>query len=394
MAKKKEIDKNVYESARERVFRAYELFDHIAVSFSGGKDSTAVLNVAIEVARELDRLPLDVIFYDEEAIPIQTDEYVRRVSKLPEVNLRWYCLPIKHRNACSRKHPWWHPWNPEKKDKWVRPLPEEAITMVPGFKPRYSHSDVAGLLFDPKKHGNVGMLMGIRAQESMTRYRAVTGKKIDNYIIRYEPPTDRGNLWKVYPIYDWTTEDVWTAPDKFGWDYNTTYDALDKAGVSPYMQRCSPPYGEEPLQKLWTYKKCFPEIWDRMSTRVPGANTAVRYALTDLYAYGGTPDKPDGMTWEEFLTYYIKKFNPKDQKRIAKRIQGIINRHYKKTMDPIMPTAPHPETGVCWKLLLRIANRGDFKNRTQPGMNLDTRKLDKHWEKYNEELAEYRKGDR
>lgn len=394
MARKKIIEKDVYQSARERVFRAYELFDHVAVSFSGGKDSTATLQVALEVATELDRLPLDVFFHDEEAIPIQTAEYVRRIANRPDINLRWYCLPIKHRNACSRKNPWWHPWNPEKKDKWVRPLPPEAITMVPGFKSEYTHADVAGLLFDPKVHGNVGMLMGIRAQESMTRYRAVTKKKIDNYIIRYEPPTDRGNLWKVYPIYDWATEDVWTAPDEFGWDYNTTYDALDKAGVPPHMQRCSPPFGEEPLQKLWTYKKCFPEIWDRMVNRVPGANTAVRYALTDLYSYGGVAEKPEDMEWEEFLIHYIKKFNPKDQKRISKRIHDEINRHFNKTTDPIMPTAPHPKTGVSWKFLLRIATRGDFKNRSQAAMTIDTNNLDRHWKKYNAELAEFRKGGR
>jgi predicted phosphoadenosine phosphosulfate sulfurtransferase len=53
------------------------------VSFSGGKDSTAVLNTALVVAKELGRLPLDVVFFDEEAIHPPTIEYVERVRQAP-----------------------------------------------------------------------------------------------------------------------------------------------------------------------------------------------------------------------------------------------------------------------------------------------------------------------
>jgi len=97
------LDKNVYELALDRVRQAYEMFDTVKVMFSGGKDSTVVLNVVLEVARELNRLPLEVIFFDEEAISYETEDYVRRVAELPDINLRWLCIPIKHRNATSRK---------------------------------------------------------------------------------------------------------------------------------------------------------------------------------------------------------------------------------------------------------------------------------------------------
>jgi predicted phosphoadenosine phosphosulfate sulfurtransferase len=45
------VDADVYTLALERSAYTFEHFDHVAVSFSGGKDSTAVLNVALEVAR-------------------------------------------------------------------------------------------------------------------------------------------------------------------------------------------------------------------------------------------------------------------------------------------------------------------------------------------------------
>lgn len=392
---KKTFDRNfiatsVYDLAIERLNHAFDMFDHIAVSFSGGKDSTACLMLTLQVARERGRLPLDVVFWDEEAIPMQTEEYVRRVANWPDVNLTWYCLPVKHRNACSRKSPWWYPWAEEDRDKWVRPLPPEAVTTCPGFVRGMSIPDMNGLMYDPKMYGNVGFIMGIRAQESLVRLRAVTAKKEDNFIVKYTGDTDQGNFYKVYPIYDWRTEDVWTAPNLYGWDYNRAYDLLDKAGMTPSMQRVSPAYGEEPLQKLWSYSVCFPEVWDRMLSRVPGAATAARYALTELYSYGSRPEKPDDVTWEEYLTHYIRKFDPTSQKIIAERIKLEIRNHYRQTKDPILEQAPHPETGVSWKWLLMLAMRGDFKNRKQPGARILAERLPELWANYEEEYAQWR----
>ena len=74
---RKVVDENVYDLAIERLTYAYEIFDSIHVSFSGGKDSTVCLNLAYEVAKKLGRLPLHVHFFDEEAIPFETERYVR-----------------------------------------------------------------------------------------------------------------------------------------------------------------------------------------------------------------------------------------------------------------------------------------------------------------------------
>ena len=85
--KKKYIDQNVYEKALERIEYLYEVFDDVVVSFSGGKDSTAMLLCAIEVAEKIGRLPVKAVFYDEEAIHPPTIEYVERVRNDPKVDL-------------------------------------------------------------------------------------------------------------------------------------------------------------------------------------------------------------------------------------------------------------------------------------------------------------------
>ena len=374
LAKKKEIEADVLALARERISTAFERFDTVAVSFSGGKDSTACLNLTLEEAKKRGIKNVPVFFFDEEAIPYETEDYVRRVSKEPLVDLQWLCLPVRHRNGCSRQEPWWFPWAPEAKEKWVRSLPPEAITDIKGLptnpSERLTIPEAVGLLFDPMVHGSVGMVMGIRADESLTRTRAIlSGRNRDDlHIIPFTDSTAKNKgLFKVYPIYDWKTADVWTAPQKFGWDYNTAYDVLTYAGVKPSDQRCAPPYGEEPMLGLYQFSICFPNIWDKMQNRVEGADTAARYSRTVLYSYNTRPQKPENMAWEDFCKSWIEKHPDPYRGIIRDRIKQEIKSHFSKTKDPLMKT-PHPLTGIGWDFLVMLAVRGDFKNRKKPAL--------------------------
>lgn len=403
-----DLDTDVYTLALERMAHVFDTFDHVAVSFSGGKDSTATLHVALEVAHSDPRyerhLPLRAFFHDEEAIPLETEEYVRRVSQRDDVALEWMCLPVKHRNACSRRHPWWWPWAPEDEAKWCRPLPPEARTTLGGFptwpaEARLSIPDANGLFFPPRL-GNCAVLMGIRAQESLTRLRAV--RRVaqygeHNWLVRFNGGSSQSNVWKAYPIYDWRTEDVWTGPAKFGWDWNRAYDRLEMAGVSHAAQRCSPAFGEEPIRGLYQYAACFPEVWARMAERVPGVGAAVRYARTELYGYGSRPEKPPGVTWPEFLSHYLTKHDRAAAAQFTGRIKFFINLHYKKTPDPIAAKAPHPVTGTSWDFLLALAMRGDFKERrvasatvmTDQDAGANPEGKAREWKRYADEIAEH-----
>lgn len=394
--KKKEIDKNVYDLAIERINKTYDIFDNVVVMFSGGKDSTVCLNLALQVAKERNKLPLDVFFFDEEAIPYETIDYVQRVAELPEVNMHWLCIPVKHRNGCSRSEPFWYPWAPEAEEKWVRPLPDNqwVITYkdLPMFpiepSQRPSVPDCNGLIFTPDKYGEVALIMGIRSEESLTRYRTILqtgfGKRYEPYMINLKSQTALGNVWKVCPIYDMKTIDVWTAPKKYGWDYNTTYDILEKLGLTHLQQRCAPPYGEEPMRGLWQYSIAFPDIWDKMQTRVKGSATAARYANTELYAFGGLPEKPKDMSWMDFIKYYLEKHPQPYRSEIAKRINEMIKAHYGKTKEPILATH-HYQTGIGWEFLLRIAMRGDYKGRKTPLYSNNQKQVAEQKRKYEKE---------
>ena len=47
-----------------------------------------------------------------------------------------------------------------------------------------------------------------------------------------------------------------------------------------------------------------------------------------------------------------------------------MENHYKNTNDPIPEMYSHAITGLSWKLLLKVAMRGDLKERTDPKMRI------------------------
>lgn len=356
--KKKEVDQTVLELGRERVAHAFDKFDHVSVFFSGGKDSTVCLNLALEEARKRGRLPLDVVFFDEEAQAPETIEYMQRVNELPEVSLRWLCLPVKHRNACSRRSPYWHPWAPEDEAKWCRSLPASAITQLDGFD-RRSIPECNPLLY-PSALGQVAIIVGIRAAESVRRFQSVSCRVYENYIAQVD---NAPHAYLVKPIYDWTTDDVWSAPRQLGWDWNRAYDVMTRAGISRHVQRVCPPYGEEPLRALWMYAVCWPELWTKMQERVPGAATGGRYCRSPLFGFGDVSGPPEGVSWSQFIAVALSKWSPEIARAIASRIRNMIALHNQSTGGAPLTEELDPISGIGWKMLYMIALRGDLKGR-------------------------------
>lgn len=362
---------NVYDAAKDRIRYLFKRFDNVVVSFSGGKDSTAVLNLTIEVARELGKLPVQAIFVDEEALHPPTVEYVERVRNNPDVKLDWYCLPVKHRNACSNEQPWWYCWNPDERDLWVRELPEVAITEHPEFKFGDSFQDWMPKIF-PNDMGTVCVMTGIRTQESLRRYRVIASKKNDAFI---NAKAEYKNTYRAHPIYDWSSEDVWKLVQVQNLDYNRTYDVFNKTELFNKLltQRVCPPYGEEPLRGLWVYAECWPELWHKMLSRVKGVATAWRYANTELYSNHA---KPENLTWREYTKMVIETYtDPEYRDLIRENINSLLKLHYSKTDDVVHDSNPHPISGCSWKFCAKIAIKGDFKGRQAGAMTSEADKM-------------------
>jgi len=407
---KKHIEQSCYDAGLARMREIFERHDHVAVSFSGGKDSTCCLHLALEVAKETNRLPLRVFSFDEEAIPPETVEYMARVAERPDVAFEWYCLPIQHRNACSEHEPYWYCWDMAKRDKWCRPLPPQAITQLAGFHEGGGIPDQIPILMPPSL-GTCANIMGVRSQESMSRYRTIASKRgwsafmvrqsrpVRKIVRALEPGVRRkvllecghvlttdgedtatcfackhaSHVTNCYPIYDWDVEDVWLAPQIMGWDYNRAYDTMDKCGMPVSRQRCAPPFGEQPIRGLYTFKECWPELWAKMCDRVPGAATAARYANTELYG-SGSPDeaKPADMTWRGYTMFLVEQLDSKAKIEVSQGLQQLLTQHKHRTTDVIPDDEPHPVSGFCWRFICRLAMAGGnkFGRQTQKVANL------------------------
>lgn len=58
-------EEDVFSAAKRRIEWIFDNFPHIVIGFSGGKDSTVVLQLALMVAEQKNRLPLEVFFIDQ-----------------------------------------------------------------------------------------------------------------------------------------------------------------------------------------------------------------------------------------------------------------------------------------------------------------------------------------
>ena len=332
------------------------------MSFSGGKDSTVCLNLALQVARERGRLPLDVVFFDEEAIAPPTVDYAARVAANPDIAFSWFCLPLRMGNACSRSRPVWYGWAPEDRAKWVRDLPAGAITEHPRFKRGMSLHEFSDLLYGVEK-GTSAMILGIRAQESIVRWRSICTKRGFEAFIS----TRAGVPYavKASPIYDWKSEDVWRAPHQFGWDYNHAYDQKNKFGHTLLEARIAPPFGDQSFRALDHYQACWPEFWEKLAERVPGAKTAARYSKTALYGRAKASEKADprraGESWRSYTLRRIRELPAANRSEVADGVYSLLRKHRNRTTAPMPDDGNDPTTGLSWKLLATIATLGSNK---------------------------------
>ncbi len=359
------------EIARKRIEMAFDMSDYQIVAFSGGKDSTVLLNLCLEEAHRRHICPLDVLFVDEEAVAPPTIEYMHRIRERPDVNLLWSCVPTKHRNACSRKEPWWLTWDPAREADWCRPRPTCAGVLTAENRPDIPHDiSIAEQMpyFVPTSKGTSCQFLGRRCSESLTRHRMITRRRgIQSFIA---PNGFHKSMYTADPIYDMQDHDVWLAALEHGWDYNQAYDAFNKLGISVFKARIAPPYGEEPSENLWMWAQAWPELWDRMQSRVAGADSGARYSRSPLYLKTGNFGPSKGETWKEY-THRLLGLWPETHRAVVTANVRKLLTHHRNTcirklgfVEPMHETEKHDLSGMSWKVVAMVAGKGVLKGRS------------------------------
>lgn len=376
MSKKYSKTENVYEAAVKRFEYIYNEFDKVCISFSNGKDSGIILNIAIEVATRLNKLPVHAMYIDMEAQYDHAIEYTRKMFNRPEVKGYWICLPIHLRNAVSQFQPHWLCWDPDKKDAWVRELPDHHTVIsdenyFPFFRRGMEFEEFtpefAKWFADDKKTCSV---VGIRSDESLNRYRTIksqskityNGKQWTTKLFRDD---ESSHVYNAYPIYDWTTEDVWIANGKFGWSYNKIYDLMYMAGVSLHKQRLCQPYGDDQRQGLYLFKALEPETWAKVVHRVEGANFGNKYTETDKTTLGNYRVMlPPGHTYESYAKFLLNTMPEYLAVHYQEKIDKFLSWWDKEGISEIPDTADHKlesaRKAPSWRRICKVLLKNDY----------------------------------
>jgi len=311
--KRKYLGKNVLEAARERIAFIFDTFEHIYVSVSGGKDSTALYHLALEEAIKRDR-KINLFYLDQEVEYAATIDVVRTMMAHPNVVPMWYQVPIYMTNSTSYEEDMLYAWS--EGAEWLRPKEDISIKSISDPYPQRFYKFFNW--FEAWQPDGSAFLVGLRAEEGITRYRAVT--KYPGYKgIKWTTKSSNSKSYKMYPIYDWGMGDVWKYIYDNQFSYNDIYNKIFMNGTSIYNKmRVSNLIHEKSFKCLTDLQVLEPDTFEKVIKRIKGTHCAALYAKENMiYSNGKLPNA--FKKWLEYRDYLLATIPTEKRYRFVKR---------------------------------------------------------------------------
>lgn len=363
---------NVYHAAVARIEWLFETFSNVCVSFSGGKDSSVLYHLVADVARRMNRR-FSVLFVDWEVQFQCTIAHIERMKNIHQDvtdHFYWVALPLTTVSGVSQYQPEWVCW--DKDATWVRQPPGCAITQAgyfPFYRDRMTFEDFMPAFTDGfAKDGKPSVVLtGVRADESLQRFMALTSTRKQRYAPDAPWTTmSAGGNCTAYPLYDWKARDIWifNATNRCAW--NPLYDLMYRAGVPMKSMRVCEPFGPEQRRGLWLYHVLEPETWGRVCGRVAGAESGARYALESSQFYGHRQQLhcPPGHTWRSYAFLLLNSMPVKTAEHYRSKIAVYLRWYQTHGYPQDIPDAQEKDLGgkdiPSWRRICKVLIKNDF----------------------------------
>ena len=365
------LSSNVFDAARERISWTFDNFNKIIISFSGGKDSTVLTHLVMDEAIKRNR-KVALFTLDWECQFDLTIKHIESMFTQYKDNIEpfWTAIPIKTWNGCSQFEPEWTAWEPGKEDIWIRD--KHPLSIHDGHYFPFYYDGIMFEEFTPlfakwySNNESCANFMGIRSQESLNRYRAISkdsqfcfqGKSFTTNIV--------DNCWGVYPIYDWNAEDIWRYNGKSGKEYNALYDRMYQAGLTINQMRIDEPFGDTQRRGLWLYQIIEPRTWAKMVLRVSGANTGALYSKEMGNILGNNKvTLPEGHTWKSFVSSILETMPKGTSEHYKNKIAVYIHWYSSRGYPEGIPDEADYRLEVIgkapsWRRIVRTLLRNDY----------------------------------
>jgi predicted phosphoadenosine phosphosulfate sulfurtransferase len=269
---------NVFDAAKKRIEFVFDNFETVHVSISGGKDSTVLAYLAIQEARKRGR-KVGLFFLDEEVVYESTIKQIEYLMELDpaHTNRLWVQLPFALTNAVSLSEGQLICWEPGKHKQWMRPKKSYSIHAKPWDVSKETVKDKAkGFGFYDaienfeRSYSGVAWLVGLRATESMNRFRTMVKHPVDIGGEAVFWATRKGQNVTMYPIYDWMFSDIWKYIHEEKIKYSQIYDYQFKKGMPINEIRVSSLIHEKSFKSLCDLPEFEPKTYEKLCDRIKG----------------------------------------------------------------------------------------------------------------------------
>lgn len=307
--KRCESNIDVVKAAEIRIKNVFGNGLPVFFSFSGGKDSLCVAQLMVNLANrgEINMKQLTVQFIDEEAIfPCMEDmtRKWRRIFMMMGAKFEWFCVEVKHFNCFNElsNDETFICWDSTKQNVWVRQPPSFAIRNHRLLRPRIdAYQD-----FLPRTTVSGITMVGIRTAESVQRLQNIASM------------TKAGNKMtakkQVFPIYDWTDNDVWLFLLRNHVDIPEIYLFLWQSGSSKRQMRVSQFFSVDTARSLVKMNEYYPDLMERIIRREPNAYLAALYWDSEMFGRSSRKRKEaeKGQEQKDYRQELIYLFNHMD----------------------------------------------------------------------------------